>query len=119
MISLASVAGYLTSAAVAIKLIYGVMRSRSIENCVRECPNLYRTDPIARWNREDRFFIVIGALLLGLAWPLTMAVFVLATRAGRWLFGSPPLSPTESKIAHTALLKRNAELERELRIEDR
>jgi hypothetical protein len=91
--------------------LYGRWRAKGIDAKRRDFKYLCPDTPAAirEWNSIDRGPVMIGALGLGLLWPLLPA-FILVTR---FLDSAPQLSQAEMRDRLAERDKRIAELERE------
>jgi hypothetical protein len=93
------------------RLLYGRWRASGIDKKRKDLPYVCPTtaEAIASWNDIDRAAVMIGALGLGLIWPLIPSGIFLI----RWLDSAPQLSQAEMRDRLAARDRRIAELEAE------
>jgi len=90
---------------------YGRWRAKGIDHNRKDLPCLCpdTAKAIESWNEIDRVPVMMGALGLGLLWPLTL----IAVPVIRFMDSAPQLSQAELRDRLTERDRRIAELERE------
>jgi len=114
LIALAATAAYLAIWLYAARYLYGRWRARGIDYNRREFSILCPTTGAAvdRWNRDDRGFVMAGALGLALIWP----VIPIALAIAAFLTSTPVLSQAEMRDRLAERDRHIADLERQLGI---
>ncbi|MEU6674821.1 hypothetical protein [Streptomyces sp. NPDC046925] len=110
VITLVSVLAYLIAVLVAVRLVFGRIRQREIDEFA--ATGRYE-EPVGAWNRQLRLRAVLNSFTLAVLWPLTLAAF----GAWRMVTSSPPSSEYELKAERDALTRQLKALEKELGID--
>jgi hypothetical protein len=107
-ITAVSAAAYLGVSLFWMRYLYGRWRAKSIDG--------WPTLGADYFDRNESGFVMLGAGLTGLAWPLTLPTFGTGLLLARWMATTTTKSGLEQRDERNALQQRISELERELGI---
>lgn len=112
---LAGVLGYLTGILLTARAAYGVQRASLIEREARWHAD--DGDPVRRFENNDRASAATGAVLFGLAWPVTVPCYSVYRCAAFVITSHPRPTPSERALRAERIQRRIRELEESLQRE--